>query len=121
MDCILDPDDIARVIHSVFRQPALQSFLKQSEVCVQRLRVVRDWQSWHNHLRLELKGGLLVDSTATHFFLFTKRSSPALKLLSKSCVRVMGPNHRFEQSGSTSRSPWRSSMVRGAGLCGRQH
>ena len=121
MDCILDPDDIARVIHSVFWQPALQSFLKQSEVCVQRLRVVRDWQSWHNHLRLELKGGLLVDSTATHFFLFTKRSSPVLKLLSKSCVRVMCPNHRFEQSGSTSRSPWRSSMVRGAGLCGQQH
>ena len=111
MDCILDPDDIARVIHSVFRQPALQSFLKHSEVSVQRLRVVRDWQSWHNHLRLELKGGLLVDSTATHFFLFAKRSSPVLRPLSKSCVRVMGRGvglcvqQRFEQSGSTSRSP----------------
>ena len=78
MDCILDPDDIARIIYEVFQKPSLKSFLQESLVSVQRLRVVHEWQAWHNHLRLDFKGGLLVDCTAAHFFLFTRRSRQGL-------------------------------------------
>lgn len=73
MDCLLDPDDIMNIIRRTMQKPALQEFLKSCDVAVQRLGVVRDWKAWHGALRVEMSGGLLVDSTALHYFLFIRR------------------------------------------------
>jgi len=82
MDCLLDPDSIIDVIMKTMKKPALQSFLKSCDVSVTQLPVVRDWQAWHNDLRLTISGGLLVDATAFHLFLLTERQSrdPSLAL-----------------------------------------
>ena len=78
MDCLLDPDDIIRVIRHTLEKPALKSFLKSVDTQVSRLPVARDWQVWHNNLRAEMSGGLLVDATALHSFMFISRARSVL-------------------------------------------
>ena len=73
MDYLLDPTDIIAVIKQVLGKDSLKQFLASVDVEVSRLRVVRDWQKWHNHLRLGLSGGLLLDATAMHHFMFISR------------------------------------------------
>ena len=78
MDCLLDPDDIIRVIRHTLEKPALKSFLNSVDTQVSRLPVARDWQAWHNNFRMEMSGGLLVDATALHSFVFISRARPGL-------------------------------------------
>lgn len=73
MDYLLDPTDIIAVIKQVLGKDSLKQFLTSADVEVSRLRVVRDWQTWHNHLRVGLSGGLLLDATAMHHFMFISR------------------------------------------------
>jgi hypothetical protein len=90
MDCLLDPDSIIDVIMSTMKKPALESFLKSCDVSAALLPAVRDWQAWHNDLRLTISGALLVDATAMHFFLLTDRESrnhrPMLEHGSAECL-----------------------------------
>ena len=77
MDCRLDPTDIIAVIKQVLGKDSLKQFLTSVDVEVSRPRVVRDWQKWHNHLRVVLSGGLLLDATAMHHFMFISRKCVA--------------------------------------------
>lgn len=78
----MDPTDIGRVVLDVFQKSSMRPFLQKSKVSAQRLLVVRDWQAWHKHLKVEMQGGLLVDATAAHFFLFMKRN----RLCPRCCI-----------------------------------
>ena len=60
---------------STMKKPALESFLTSCDVSAALSPAVRDWQAWHNDLRLTISGGLLLDATAFHFFLLTERQS----------------------------------------------
>ena len=70
---LLCPEDIIRVIQDFMRRPGMQDFMKEARLVVERLFKVHDWQSWSNAFRSIMHGGLLLDETANHFFMFTTR------------------------------------------------
>jgi hypothetical protein len=108
MECLLDPDSIIDVIMSTMKKPALESFLKSCDVSAALLPAVRDWQAWHNDLRLTISGALLVDATAMHFFFLTDRESrnqrPMLEHGSAECL-LSKTSGKFYQTQSSQHQP----------------
>ena len=70
---LLCPEDIVRVIRDFMQRPGMQQFIRQARVVVERVFKVRDWQGWSNAFRSVMGGGLKLDETAHHFFMFTTR------------------------------------------------
>ena len=70
---LLCPEDIMRVIRNFMQRPGMQDFMGEALLGVERLFKVRDWQSWSDAYRSVMGGGLLLDETAHHFFMFTTR------------------------------------------------
>lgn len=70
---LLCPEDIIRVIRTFMQRPGMQEFMGEARLVVERLFKVRDWQTWSNAFRSVMEGGLLLDETANHFFMFTTR------------------------------------------------
>lgn len=73
LDFLPDIWAVAEELRAVLRRPALKNFLSGAEPVVEVLESVRDWQGYFNQLQIHITGGLRLDLTANHAFLFLYR------------------------------------------------
>ena len=70
---LLCPEDVIRVIKDFMQKPSMRQFLTGAQVVAERLLKIRNWMAWGNAFPSHMCGGLLLDETANHFFMFTTR------------------------------------------------
>ena len=67
---------MAEKIKEVLQKPALRDFFQGATVSVEIMNGCRDWMAWFRNLGPVLEGGLLLDQTANHAFIFVSRKDP---------------------------------------------
>ncbi len=73
-DKLRTPEDVMEVIKSELQRPSVRAWIGEgTEHHIEKLDVTRNWQQHLSALRVGLEGGLLVDHSANHFFVFMLR------------------------------------------------
>ena len=61
---------VAKEVEAILRRPTLKSFLGAAEIHVSVLESVRDWATYMNGFGISISGGLKLDLTANHCFIW---------------------------------------------------
>ena len=72
-DYLPDIHAVAKEIESILKRPTLRAFLAGAEVCVSVLESCRDWSKFLDKFGVSFSGGLRLDLTSNHCFLWLSR------------------------------------------------
>ena len=64
---------VAKEVENILKRPTLREFLAGAEVCVSVLESSRDWTTYLNNFGISFSGGLRLDLTSNHCFLWLSR------------------------------------------------